>query len=244
MHSKQREIWRGTLAMTPLSIAVAPWGFLVGAYALEVGLSPLEAQSLSLFVFAGTSQLVALGLMQAQAGFVAIMLTTLLITSRHLLYSMALRDKISPLPARWRYGLGFLLTDELFVHTPSNDGKPLNQWYALGAGLSFYIAWNLATLLGIVAGSAIPNLTELGLEFAVVATFTAMLVPMIRSLAIACCCATASTVAVGTAMLNWQAGLLLAILAGMVAGYLWEQASEYLQLKGPAAKSSAAEEPQ
>lgn len=224
-----KDVWSGVIAMTPLSIAVAPWGFLVGAYALEVGLSPLEAQSLSLFVFAGTSQLVALGLIHAQAGFVAIMLTTLLITSRHLLYSMALRDKISPLSKCWRYGLGFLLTDELFVHTPTNDGKALNKWFALGAGLSFYIAWNLATLLGIVAGSAIPNLTELGLEFAVVATFTAMLVPMINSKAIACCCATASTVAVITTLLGWQASLLLAILAGMFAGYLYEQAQEYLQ---------------
>lgn len=227
--NKRRQFLRGCLAMMPLSIAVAPWGFLVGAYALEAGLSGLEAQSLSLFVFAGTSQLVAIGLIQAQAGFLSILITTVLITSRHLLYSMALRDKISPLPAKWRLGLGFLLTDELFVNTPLNDGKPLDKWYALGGGLSFYIAWNLATLCGIIAGQYIPNLTELGLDFAVVATFTAILVPMIRSAATVICVLVSSLIAISSELAGLEVGLLIAILGGMISAYLWDRAREYFQ---------------
>lgn len=226
---KLKRFLKGSLNMTPLTIAVAPWGFLVGAYALEVGLNVLEAQSLSMFVFAGTSQLVALGLIQSQAGLLAIIISTLLITSRHLLYSMALREKISPLPLRWRLGLGFLLTDELFVNTPLNDGKPLDRWFALGGGLSFYIGWNLATLAGIIAGRYIPNLTELGLDFAIVATFTAILVPMIRTPATAACVATSLSVAIICAALGWQMGLLLAIISGMAVGFIFAQVQEFLQ---------------
>ncbi len=204
--------------MIPLIVAVIPWGVLVGAYGVESGLGAFKTQMLSLTVFAGTSQLVAIGMIQAGAGFISILVTTLLITSRHVLYSLALRDKIKVLPLHWRTALGFLLTDELFVNTQRED-QPFNRWYALGAGLSFYIAWNLSTLIGIIAGSAIPDLTQIGLDFAVVATFIAILVPMVKSSSILTCVIVSTAVSVFCATQNMQSGLLLAIAAGMLAGY-------------------------
>jgi len=225
----QRSFWAGALAILPMTLSVVPWGFLVGAYSLEVGLNAFAAQAMSVFVFSGMAQLVALGLMQAQAGFLSIAVTVALITSRHLLYSLALREKLSPERARWRLGLGFLLTDQLFVITPLGKDKPLNKAYLLGAGLTMYSIWNLSTLLGIVMGKAVPNLTELGLEFAIVATFIAMMVPMIKSAAVAICVIVAVLVSVVCAHFNIQAGLLLAIVGGMGAGFLYAQAREYLQ---------------
>lgn len=224
-----RHFLSGSLAILPVSLAVIPWGFLVGAYSLEVGLSAIEAQSMSIFVFSGMAQLVALGLLQSQAGLMSIALTVALITSRHLLYSLALREKVSPLPARWRLGLGFLLTDQLFVCVPLSKDQPLDKPYLLGAGLTMYIIWNLATLSGIIAGEAVPNLKDLGLEFAIVATFIAMLVPMIKSASVAICTLVSVGVAVVSAYYQFQAGLLLAIVSGMLAGFLYGQAREYSQ---------------
>lgn len=204
--------------MIPLIIAVIPWGILVGAFGIESGLSALETQSLSLVVFAGTSQLVAIGMIQAGAGMASILVTTLLITSRHLLYSMALRNQIKQLPLRWRTALGFLLTDELFVNTP--EAPTFDKWYALGGGLSFYIAWNLATLTGIIAGENFPNLTNIGLDFAVVATFIAILIPMIKSVSILVCVCVSIFTSIYCELYQIQAGLLIAILMGMLSGYL------------------------
>jgi len=204
--------------MVPLIVAVLPWGILVGAYGVESGLTPVETQALSLVVFAGTSQLVAIGMLQAGAGMASILLTTLLITARHLLYSMAMRNQIKNLPLRWRTALGFLLTDELFVNSPQT--QTFDKWYALGGGLSFYIAWNIATLAGIFAGASIPNLTTIGLDFAVVATFIAILIPMIKSLSVFVCVCVAIAVSIYCEMQQIQAGLLIAIVSGMVSGYL------------------------
>ncbi len=75
--------------------------------AIEANLTPLQGQGLSSIVFAGAAQLVAIGMLKGGAGVFSILLTTLLLTSQHLLYGMSMRSVISPLPGRWRVGLGF-----------------------------------------------------------------------------------------------------------------------------------------
>ena len=150
-----RAFLRGAIAIMPLSIAVLPWGLLAGSLAIEAGLSPLHGQGLSAIVFAGAAQLVAIGMLKGGAGFLSIMLTTLLLTSQHLLYGMSMRPVIADLPGRWRIGLGFLLTDEFFALTSQYDREAFNRWYALGVGLTFYIAWNLFTWwLGLPSSSS------------------------------------------------------------------------------------------
>ncbi|WP_206045370.1 AzlC family ABC transporter permease [Oceanicoccus sagamiensis] len=153
---------RGAIIVFPLTLSVIPWGILAGSYALEVGLSPLESQAMSAIIFGGAVQLAVLGMLSAGAGLLSLLITAALITSRHLLYSMSMRSSISLLPLRWRLVLGFLLTDELFAITPQGPPKAFNRWQALGGGLTFYVGWNTATLLGIVAGQSIPNLDEWG----------------------------------------------------------------------------------
>ncbi len=219
--SKTKAFFKGTLAMLPLTIAVVPWGILAGSFAIEVGLTPIESQAMSAIIFAGAAQLVALGMVKAGIGLWSILITTLLITSRHLLYAMAMRSQISPLPLKWRLTLGFLLTDELFAI--ANQGKlhKFDPWYALGGGLSFYLGWNLATLLGIIAGNAIDNLGELGLDFAIAATFIALVVPTVKKPSILVCVLVSLTLAVVCAVLDIQAGLLIAALSGMSAGVLY-----------------------
>lgn len=222
--SKMKSFLSGALAVMPLTIAVIPWGILAGSFALEIGLTAIESQAMSAIIFAGSAQLVALGMIKAGIGIGSILITTLLITSRHLLYAMAMRSQISPLPLKWRLGLGFLLTDELFaISNQAHSGDMASQhqfdrWYALGGGLTFYIGWNIATFLGIVAGQSIDNLGELGLDFAIAATFIAIVVPTVKKPSILVCVLVSLTLAVVCAVFSIQAGLLIAAISGMGAG--------------------------
>ncbi|RQW64282.1 branched-chain amino acid ABC transporter permease [Vibrio viridaestus] len=209
--------------MFPLSVAVLPWGLLAGSFALDAGLNPFESQALSAILFAGSAQLVAIGMMKAGAGLVTMLVTILFITSRHFLYSISMRDKISPLPIRWRLLLGFLLTDELFAICGQQNDKQFNSWYVLGAGLSFYLAWNLATLIGIVAGSLIPQLNQLGLEFAVAATFISIVIPNIKSLSVVAAVLTAIVLSVGLTVIQFGGSLIVASIGAMLAGYVTEK---------------------
>ncbi len=222
--SKPRLFWQGTVAMLPLSVAVLPWGLLAGSFAIEAGLNPFESQALSAILFAGSAQLVATGMIKAGAGLMTMLITTFFITSRHFLYSVSMRGKISPLPTRWRVILGFLLTDELFALCGQQSEKQFNRWYALGAGFSFYLIWNLATLVGIVAGSYIPSLNSIGLEFAVAATFIAIVIPNVKSIPILVSVITALILSVTLTTFNVNGSLMYASVGAMLAGYFSELA--------------------
>lgn len=224
VESKPRLFWQGTVAMLPLSVAVLPWGLLAGSFAIEAGLNPFESQALSAILFAGSAQLVATGMIKAGAGLMTMLITTFFITSRHFLYSVSMRGKISSLPTRWRVILGFLLTDELFALCGQQSEKQFNRWYALGAGFSFYLIWNLATLVGIVAGSYIPSLNSIGLEFAVAATFIAIVIPNVKSIPILISVITALILSVTLTIFNINGSLMYASVGAMLAGYFSELA--------------------
>ncbi|QUJ70557.1 AzlC family ABC transporter permease (plasmid) [Photobacterium sp. GJ3] len=221
------EKWRlfrqGSLAVSPLCIAVIPWGLLAGSFAIEAGMNVMQSVAMSAIVFAGAAQLVATGLIKAGVGILTILLTTFFITSRHLLYSITMRPTISPLPLRWRLGLGFLLTDELFALCGNQSPKRFQPWYALGAGLWFYISWNLATLAGIFAGKFIPNLDELGLDFAIAATFIAIVIPTIQRWSVLMTVLVAVLASVVAAAMEIEGGLMIASLLAMLCGYSIER---------------------
>ncbi|PTC05151.1 branched-chain amino acid ABC transporter permease [Vibrio mediterranei] len=221
--TKFKRLIQGTIAMMPLSLAVVPWGFLAGSFAIDSGLSPLEGQAMSAILFAGAAQLVAMGMIKSGATLLAMVITIFFITSRHFLYGLSMRNHISVLPLRWRVVLGFLLTDELFALCGHHDPKKFDRWYALGAGLSFYLIWNIATFIGIVIGSQIPDLQQYGLEFAVAATFIAIVVPNTKTTPIFLAALSALLASVAFAALDIGMGLVLASLIGMTVGYVSEE---------------------
>lgn len=91
----------------PLAIAVIPWGVLCGTIAIDIGLNLWQAQALSMFVFAGAAQLSAMTLISGGAGFLPIIGSVLVISSRHVLYSIDLRKEIYKLPLKWKFSLAF-----------------------------------------------------------------------------------------------------------------------------------------
>lgn len=216
---------KGILVILPLTIAVIPWGILAGSFALDAGLSPLESQAMSMLVFAGAAQLVAVGMIKAGIGLTSILITTLLITSRHLLYGMAMREQISPMPLKWRLTLGFLLTDELFAIANQGKQHKLDPWYAFGGGFSFYLGWNIATAAGIVAGQNLPNLDSWGLDFAIAATFIAIVIPSVKKPSILLCVLVSLVSSLVCELMDIQGGLLIAALLGMACGTLYGKLS-------------------
>lgn len=211
---------RGMLDIFPLALATAPWGVLCGSLALDTGLSALQAQLMSLLVFAGAVQLASFTLIP-MGSLTALLGTSTIISSRHLLYSAVFRDHTQALGLKWRVILAFLLTDEMFAVTMNRlqHTQHFSRYYALGAGATFYLGWNLASLTGILLGRSIPNLENLGFEFAVAATFIAIVIPEIRDRPTLLCVVTSGVSSVAFAVFGVSQGLLISTLAGMVVGY-------------------------
>ncbi len=211
---------RGATIIFPLSLAVVPWGILAGSLAVEAGLFNLQAQAVSAIIFAGSVQLVGMGMIKLGAGLSTLLLTTLFLTSRHLLYSATMRTRIASMPLHKRLILGFLLTDELFAVCSHQTRKEFNFWFAFGAGFSFYLIWQIASLSGILLGQAIPNLDELGLDFAVAATFIAIVIPTVKKLSVLITVIMALVLSVFLSIQAVEGGIIIASLIAMSVGYL------------------------
>ena len=211
---------QGAMIILPLSIAVVPWGILAGSLAVEAGLFNLQAQAVSAIVFAGSVQLVGMGLIKLGAGLSTLLLTTLFLTSRHLLYSATMRTRISHMPLHRRLILGFLLTDELFAVCSHQTRSEFNFWYAFGAGFSFYLIWQLASLTGILLGQSVPNLDQYGLDFAVAATFIAIVLPTIKKLSVLVTVILALLLSVWFSLAGIEGGIIFSSLIAMSIGYL------------------------
>ncbi|MEL4170460.1 MULTISPECIES: AzlC family ABC transporter permease [unclassified Pseudomonas] len=218
--------WKGSMAVIPLSLACAPWGLLVGSLAIDARMTPLEGQGFSAIVFAGAAQLVAIGMIKTGASLPSILVTTFLLTSQHLLYGLHMRATLSSLSSRWRLGLGFLLTDEFFALNSQYDQKTFSRWFALGVGLSFYLAWNVFTLAGILLGKSIANLESLGLEFSIAATFIALITPVVKSIPTVVCVLVSLACSVLLSYWRWESALVVSGLAGMTAGFVCKRLLE------------------
>ncbi|HDU8650178.1 TPA: AzlC family ABC transporter permease [Morganella morganii subsp. morganii] len=178
--SPLKDFLTGALHMTPLNLAVVPWAILAGSMAVDSGLTFAQSVAMSAMVFAGAAQLVTLGLLNSGAGVITIIVSVFFITSQHLLYGLTLRPHVRPFSPLQRAGIGFLLTDELFAVSVAGRQR-LSFAYLFGAGLSFYLVWVQVSILGIVLAHSISDLSRLRLDFSVVATLLAIVVPLIKS---------------------------------------------------------------
>jgi len=226
MSSPRAEFLAGVKAMIPLVIGGLPFGIIFGALSISAGISVAGTMALSLFVFAGSAQFIAVGLVGAGASVPVIILTTFVVNLRHALYSATLAPFVKHLPQRWLLPLGFMLTDESFVVTVTHYNEPgdlqYKHWYFLGSNLAMYVPWQISTWVGIFAGSLIPDPARLGLDFAMIVTFTGMLVPLIKNRPILAAVIVASIVAVLTFPIPNNIGLIIAALAGVAAGVIAE----------------------
>lgn len=175
-----RAFFNGVVKILPLCFAVLPWGLLAGSMAIQAGLTPLQAVGMSALVFAGAAQLMTLGLVMAGTPALTIIISVFLITTQHYLYALYLRDDISRQPLKHRLMLGFLLTDELFAVSIKKQQHYI--YYLLGAGSCFYLCWVLFSLCGVLLAASVPNLDQYHLDFSIVATFIAIVIPFIKNL--------------------------------------------------------------
>lgn len=224
---RREEFLQGARDMLPLLLGTAPFGVIFGGLAIAAGLSPWQTLGMSLLVFAGSAQFIAVSLIGAGAGLAVVLLTTLVVNLRHALYSASLQPFVRHLPKRWRVPLAFWLTDEAFAVVQHRyaelDASPHKHWYFLGAALAMYGNWQLCTLIGLWFGQSVPDIARWGLDFAMLATFIGIVVPMLRSRPQVAAALVAGAVALVCHDLPYQLGLLAAAASGIVVGVCLER---------------------
>jgi 4-azaleucine resistance transporter AzlC len=207
---------RRRLLLDSLGIMVSAGGFglVYGLSARAAGFSPLEAGAMSVLVFGGASQFVAVGYVLGGFSWLAIVLLTAFLNARHLLYAAALAPFLTDRPRLQRALMAHLLTDEAFALAIAHFrriGRADIGGYLMGAVVSTFIPWNLATLAGVTIGGSIPDPTRFGLDVIFPAAMGGLAVGMItgrREL----------VAAVAGAVIGVAVGLAWDPAAGIIAG--------------------------
>jgi 4-azaleucine resistance transporter AzlC len=221
-HSRGAEFAAGLRDELPLLVGVAPFGVSFGAYAVASGVSAPLAQAMSVIIFGGASQFIAVQAFAAGAPAGVIVFTVALVNLRHLLYGAALAPHLATTPRGWRAALAYLMTDEAYVvtarHFEAGDVGRHGRWYMFGAGIALWTCWQLTTAVGLFIGDTVPD--SWALDFALPVTFIAIAVPAIRGRGALAAAVVAGVVAVLGHGWTYETGLIAAILAGIAAGVL------------------------
>jgi len=161
----------------PIVLGYVPIGFAYGVLAGKSGLSQANTLLMSLIVFAGSAQFIAVGLFASGTGPAAVILTTFVVNLRHLLMAASLGPYLSGWKKRSLAFFAYQLTDETFALHSSNAGQLSEcKLEALSLNMTAQFSWVLGTGLGIVASELIGDVKPLGLDYALAAMFIGLLV--------------------------------------------------------------------
>lgn len=173
------DFFRGLRSATGLGIGYVPIGITYGIIARTGGFTFLETVAMSLMVFAGASQFIALNLLSSGVGPVQIVFTVFMVNLRHFLMSTSLRDKIDegsrPLEMIYSFGI----TDETFAVSSVESGK-VNPAYMFGLNSVAYFSWTASSGVGYLLGGGLPAVLKESLSIALYALFIGLLVPSAR----------------------------------------------------------------
>jgi len=171
----------GIKAALPIVLGYLPVGMAFGVLALKAGLSPFEVGLMSLLVYAGASQFIAVDMLSKGIVWFPIVLTTLLINLRHLLMSSTFSLYLKNTRLAVLGLISAQLTDESFALATSNTSKISNRpKYLLGLQMTSHIAWIAGSVGGALFGGLI-NHEGFGLPFALTALFICLLVLQVKS---------------------------------------------------------------
>jgi 4-azaleucine resistance transporter AzlC len=206
---------RGSAAAWPICLGYVPIGLAFGVLAQKTGLHPIEIGMMSLLVFAGSSQFIAVSMLASGASAISIVATTFMVNLRHLLMSSSLAvflvGRGRAILSLFAYGI----TDESYA---VNLGRFRSGDWGLGDALALNhtanAAWLLSTVAGGYGGKFIPP-GAFGIEFALTAMFICLLVFQLQDLRSVATAAAAGILAVLFSILI--PGNLYIILASVAA---------------------------
>lgn len=171
-HRRRVEFREGVRDQATVAMGIAAWGLMTGVAMVKSGLSVLEALLMTLIVYAGSAQLAAVPMIAAGAPLWVILAAAFCVNLRFMVFSAHLRPYLMHLPRWQRLVSGYVTGDLSYVFFARRFPKPgqtpeelaRQQAYLMGNCAVNYVAWMLASVVGVLLANAIP--TAWGLGFA------------------------------------------------------------------------------
>lgn len=158
----------------PICLGVIPVGISYGLLAIQAGLSRLQAVLMSVLVMAGSSQLMAVGMM-GQAAVLSIITAVFFVNLRHIVMSCSVMSRLEKTPLRKRLLCAFALCDESFALFSLAGSR--SAAYLLGINTALYATCVFSSFAGCMIGQILPQFISKGFGIAFYAAFLSMLLP-------------------------------------------------------------------
>ncbi len=170
------EFKRGATDIAPMSLAYMPIALLWGTIAASKGLSPMEALFMSVGLYSGAAQFVAMDIWLNGLPLWLMVLTIFTVGLRHVLMSASMSRHISDFPKSKALLLLFMLTDEAWAMIERRAlHYKVTPSYFLGVGLPIWPSWFAFSFIGAWLGRGFGDGKAIGLDFAFAAMFIAVI---------------------------------------------------------------------
>jgi predicted branched-subunit amino acid permease len=175
--AERRAIVRDGLAV---AVATGAYGVSFGAIAVASGLDLWQSCALSLLVFTGASQYAMVGVIGAGGAPLSGALTGLLLGTRNTLYGLRLAPLLALRGVRRLLGAQVVIDEStaMSITRGTTAAARIGFWTT---GVGVFVLWNLATLVGALAGDRLGDPRRYGLDSAVGGAFLALLWPRLRT---------------------------------------------------------------
>ena len=206
--------------MTGISLGIGAWGLVTGVAMVKAGLGLWLSLAMSLLVFAGSAQLASLPLIASGAPVWVVLATAFCVNLRFVIFSAQWRPYFAHFSRRKRLLLGYFTGDLNYVifmrRFPDGRTSPEQLPYYLGGVAVNWLAWQLPSIVGILAADAIP--THWGIGFAGTLALLGLTYSMLADRATLVSAAVAGCAAVAAYGLPLKLNILVAIASAVAIG--------------------------
>ncbi|HOT07775.1 MAG TPA: AzlC family ABC transporter permease [Methanotrichaceae archaeon] len=213
-------IMGGVRAAWPICIGYIPLGLAFGILAQKAGFDMLDIALMSVVVFAGSSQFIAVAMLGAGAAPASIVLTTFMVNLRHVLMSSALAVHLHSV-SRWFLSLfAYGVTDESFaVNIVRFRDGGWHPYQALAVNHAANFTWIASTVLGGFGGQFIAA-GSFGIDYALSAMFLCLLAFQLRGRIYALTALVSGALAIAVSLLlPGNSYVVIASVLGATAGF-------------------------
>jgi predicted branched-subunit amino acid permease len=219
------EFRRGARDSVDVAIGIGAWGLITGVAMGNSGLPAGLMVLMSLLVFAGSAQLAVLPLMSSGAPLWVVWATALCVNLRFVIFSAQWRPYLVGYPLATRLKVAYLTADlNLVLFQRRFEGAtgpaPEHLPYIWGGIATNWTAWQLPSLVGIFAASAVP--VHWGFAFAGTLALLGISLSLLKDRATGVAAAVAGCAAVAAYALPFKLNIVVAIAAAVTIGLLMD----------------------
>ncbi len=177
MITKRKQYLSGLRAATPVILGFIPVGIAYAIMARQAGFSVFETVFMSISVFAGASQMMAVGMYAQGASVALIIFATLILNLRHLIMSTCVVNRIRGEGIGKKLLAAFGVTDESFAIFTTLPEEKCTIYFFFGLITGTYSSWITGSAIGAVASDLLPEIVSAALGISLYAMFLGLLVP-------------------------------------------------------------------